>query len=400
VSESDPPQHPPDALLNPLSIQAAALVRSIDALSNIFWISIAGTFLTIFFAGLSQLEVNADTDYIFLGEYQVPKSILPLASVAFAMFAFWMTANRLNMLSHVLATTRLPDTMVHEIFHLNPPVLHVFDANNTARWSPFTGVSVLVINWAVFFGNGIALTWASAVQRGASIAEFDGTLMAIYAILTLAVIGYGVRSIVAPLRRIIFILHRAELKVGWPRQVVAIAIIVVVFVTNHIDQFVSPSEQPDDLLGPAIANAIDGETLFIRGVEVKLFGIDAVEARQICQDSTGQDYPCGALATRALQALVQNETVVCLPLFAVNESRLVAACEIWDEATPKPMTAGDYFEGYHPNSLSRLMVVQGHALGVGVGRQLFGEEQNEAQVLRSGIWQGSFQPPSSWRADH
>ena len=35
--------------LSPLSIQASALVRSIDALSNIFWISLGGTFLTIFF---------------------------------------------------------------------------------------------------------------------------------------------------------------------------------------------------------------------------------------------------------------------------------------------------------------------------------------------------------------
>ena len=79
------------AQLSPLSIQAAALVRSIEGLSNIFWISIGGIFLTMFFAGLSQLEVNATTDYIYLGEYQVPRSILPLASLAFAMFTFWMT---------------------------------------------------------------------------------------------------------------------------------------------------------------------------------------------------------------------------------------------------------------------------------------------------------------------
>jgi len=33
-------------------------------------------------------------------------------------------------------------------------------------------------------------------------------------------------------------------------------------------------------LGPAMANAIDGDTLFMGGTEVKLFGIDSVEGGQ------------------------------------------------------------------------------------------------------------------------
>ena len=132
--------------LRPLSIQASALVRSIESLSSIFWLSFGGTFLSVFFAGLSQLEANAATDHIFLGEYQVPKSILPLVSVAFAGFLFWLTANRLNMLRHILQTAHLGVAEVHEIFRLNPPVLHVFEANNVKRWSPTTGVGVFVIS--------------------------------------------------------------------------------------------------------------------------------------------------------------------------------------------------------------------------------------------------------------
>ena len=85
-SAAESESHP---AINPLSVQASSLVRSIDALSNIFWLCFLGFFLSIFFAGLSQLEVNTYTDYIFLGEYQVPKAILPLASLSFAVFAFW-----------------------------------------------------------------------------------------------------------------------------------------------------------------------------------------------------------------------------------------------------------------------------------------------------------------------
>jgi len=162
-----------DVQLSPLSIQAAALIRSMEALSNIFWISLGGTVLTIFFAGLNQLSVNANSDYIALGEYQVPKAILLLAALTFALFAFWMTANRLSMLAYVLETTRLPRRMVFEIFHLNPPVLHVFDRNNAERWSPFTGVAVLLVNWAVFIGNAVALTWSVAIQEIATLASFD-----------------------------------------------------------------------------------------------------------------------------------------------------------------------------------------------------------------------------------
>ena len=46
--DSVPPVHP-------LSIQAASLIRSIDALSFMFWLSIGGTILTVLFAGLNQL---------------------------------------------------------------------------------------------------------------------------------------------------------------------------------------------------------------------------------------------------------------------------------------------------------------------------------------------------------
>lgn len=385
---------------SPLSIQAASLVRSIESLSNIFWISIAGTFLSVFFAGLAQLESNAVNDFISLGEYQVPKSILPLASLTFAMFAFWLTANRLNMLAFVLQSSRLDSDMVHEIFHLNPPVLQVFDTNNAAAWSPFSGVSVLAIIWSVFFGNSIALTWSSAVQQGASLAEFDLPLLLIYAILTVAVLTYGVRTIVPPLRHILLRLHNVEFHVGWKRGAIAVALVVAVFVANHIQQINSVVDQPDDLLGPAIANAIDGETLFLRGIEVNLFGIDAVEPGQQCQTADGADYACGRAATQALQQLVQNEQVVCVPLFSIAVGRVVGLCEVTTDDEPVPMKPGEFIAGgYRPNNLSRLMVVQGHALSVGLGGQLFGEEQSQAQTLRVGVWQGSFVPPWRWRSD-
>ena len=385
--------------LSPLSIQAAALVKCIDGLSNIFWVSFAGTFLSIFFASLNQLDANAASDHIFLGEYQVPKSILPLAAVAFALFVFWLTANRLKVLNQALHTTLLPAEAVHEIFRLNPPVLQVFQIDNLARWSPAAGVNVFLINWAVFFGNSVALTWSSALQKGAYLGQFSLTLLAIYLLLTVGVIAYGSRAILPPMRSILGTLHDVDFRLGWPRHVMAPALAATVFVIGQWNQVQSPGPQDGELLGPAVANAIDGETLFVGGTELKLFGIDAVEPDQVCQDAGGADYACGRNATQALQSLVQRNLVVCLPLFAISDSRLVGSCELSTSARGEfePVSPIEFMEEFGPDNLSRLMVAEGHAVAIGIGNRFLVAEQNEAQTLRKGIWQGSFQPPSNWR---
>ena len=385
------------AQLGPLSIQAAALVKSIEGLSAIFWISFAGTFLSIFFASLNQLDANATTDHILLGEYQVPKSILPLAAVAFAGFVFWLTSNRLAILNQALHTTGLPVEATHEIFRLNPPVLHVFHIDNVKRWSPACGVSVFVINWAVFFGNSMALTWSSALQQGAYLGQFDLPLLAIYLLLIIVAIVYGTRAIIPPLRDILEALHQRRFQLGWPRHVLAAAVAAAVFIINHWGQIQAPAEQADNLLGPAIANAIDGETLFLRGTEVKLFGIDAVEDDQICQDGTGADYACGRRATQTLQSLVQRDLVICLPFFAIGDYQVVANCEVTGNSESVPASPLEFMEEFRSNNLSRLMVAEGHAVAIGIGARFFGTEQDTAQERRQGIWQGSFQPPSAWR---
>jgi endonuclease YncB( thermonuclease family) len=385
-----------DVQLSPLSIQAAALIRSMEALSSIFWISLGGTVLTIFFAGLNRLAANADTDYIGLGEYQVPKAILPLAALVFALFAFWMTANRLSMLAYVLETTRLPRAMVYEIFHLNPPVLHIFDRGNARGWSPFTGVGVLLINWAVFLGNSIALTWDVAVQNVASVARLDWELLSGFAVLVVAVGIYGVRNVLPPLASIFRDLHGIPLGIGWPRWTVASLALVLVVVAN---QQTNSATRHNGLIGPALANAVDGETLYVDGIEVNLFGIDSMEREQICQHPDGTDYACGRAATLALQELVADQPVVCLPYLGVSESRVVGGCLLVQPDQPPLQDPARFFDArYEPYNLSRIMVQHGHALTIGFGREIFAKEQRQAQSGRVGIWAGSFEPPASWRA--
>ncbi|MYE24118.1 MAG: RidA family protein, partial [Gammaproteobacteria bacterium] len=77
--------------ISPLSIPAEALVRSIESLSNLFWISIGGTVVTVFLAALVNLVGTAEGVLPF-GEFHIPLSVLPIACLAFAMFLFWLTA--------------------------------------------------------------------------------------------------------------------------------------------------------------------------------------------------------------------------------------------------------------------------------------------------------------------
>jgi endonuclease YncB( thermonuclease family) len=383
--------------VQPLSIQAASLVRAIDGLSTMFWISIGGTILTVLFAGLNQLPGNVASDSIYIGEYQIPKSILPIASLGFAAFVFWMTSNHLKMLDQVLTDSHMPFETVQEIFTLNPPVLNIFHPDNHRPFKLGTGSSILLISWSVFFGNSIAFTLASAVQRGASLSDFELPQLITFGVLTVAIITYGVRAIDGPLDRILERLHGSTFEFGWARVLLAIVLIVGVAAVNNLDQFRNPSDQPNGLLGPTMANAIDGETLFINGIEVQLIGIDAMEPDQICLDKTGTDYPCGRAATRHLEELVADRPIVCLPLFAVSKSRIVASCNLLPEGATPPKDAEEYLAADRHNSISGRMVRDGHALIVGIGKNYILQEERDAQRDRVGIWSGSFEPPWMYR---
>lgn len=193
-------------------------------------------------------------------------------------------------------------------------------------------------------------------------------------------------------------LHDIELQVGWPRWLLSVVTHFVVVLVNAAP-YLDIEDSPVDLIGPSIANAIDGETLLIEGLEVNLFGIDAMERDQVCQDMQGADYVCGRSAVMALQKLIEGNPVICLPLFNLGETRVLGTCEVILPGE-KPPTAPEDFIGdeYRPNSLSRLMVEQRHALTIGYGPEIFAEEQRQAQILRAEAWAGSFEPPSHFRS--
>jgi hypothetical protein len=56
------------------------------------------------------------------------------------------------------------------------------------------------------------------------------------------------------------------------------------------------------------ASVVDGDTLEIQGVRVRLWGIDAVESSQTCLDAAGRVWPCGRRAAFALADFLGQRT--------------------------------------------------------------------------------------------
>lgn len=74
------------------------------------------------------------------------------------------------------------------------------------------------------------------------------------------------------------------------------------------------------------ASVIDGDTLEIAGQRFRLFGVDAPESAQTCNDMNGNAWRCGQKAALALSNLIGQKTVACTPVDRDRYGRTVARC--------------------------------------------------------------------------
>ena len=373
-----------------LSIPAQAIVRSIDSLSYLFWISIVGTLVAIFLAALANLEGPAAGSVQF-GEYLIPSGVLPVACLVFAMFVLWLTANRLRMLDDALADDDLTSGMARDIFRLDPPVLNVFDARSLKPFALLSGTSVLLWIWSLFLGSSLGLIFSATVAQGAALSVDMFAEFLAYAAFALLIMVYGVRQVVPALRRILERLYGERLRIGIVRIAVAAVVVVAGVLATNPDLARIFMQDEWRRVGPTRANAIDGETLLLENGEVVVVvGIDALRPGQTCLDARGDEYACGRQAMQYMQSLVQDKPVQCL----VGYPNL-GLCVPVDGVDPPPRGLRGYFV---ERSLAARMVSAGLALAEGDAQELLHDLQNEAQRQRIGAWQGAFEPPSRWAA--
>ena len=106
----------------------------------------------------------------------------------------------------------------------------------------------------------------------------------------------------------------------WFRTVVAF-VLVMVFATGAAAAGV--------IAGPA--RVIDGDTIVVGDVHLRIFGIDAPETRQTCAASDGHDYFCGRVAASALAEKIAGRPVTCRPRTTDRYGRTVAVCSDADD---------------------------------------------------------------------
>jgi len=82
----------------------------------------------------------------------------------------------------------------------------------------------------------------------------------------------------------------------------------------------------DDFVGQA--SVVDGDTLEIHGIRIRLWGVDAPESSQLCRGEDSLQYRCGAQAANDLDTFIARRPVNCLPLSLDPYGRTVATCSV------------------------------------------------------------------------
>lgn len=126
------------------------------------------------------------------------------------------------------------------------------------------------------------------------------------------------------------------------------------------------------------ARIIDGDTLDLAGVRIRLFGIDAPEHNQNCTDEKGRKWACGTFATQSLKALAVG-TVRCEELDRDRYGRVVARC----------------FSG--GVDINAAMVAQGAAFAYRKYSADYVALEARAETRGIGLWSGEAERPSDFR---
>ncbi len=126
---------------------------------------------------------------------------------------------------------------------------------------------------------------------------------------------------------------------------------------------------------------VDGDTIVVYDIRVRLYGIDAPEIGQSCRSANEQPYRCGE-HSREVLILLAAGGVRCEPAGDERDryNRWIAICYAHDGA-----------------SINAAMVRTGYALAYRKYSTEYAAEEEKARTGKKGIHRGRFVPPWNWR---
>lgn len=139
------------------------------------------------------------------------------------------------------------------------------------------------------------------------------------------------------------------------------------------------TESRASIIGPA--RVIDGDTLQVADRRIRLYGIDAPEMAQTCRDHAGAPWRCGEAAAMALESLTEGRVVMCEDRGLDRFGRTLGICGTRDTA-----------------DIGAWLVGSGWAVAYEGRARVYRAEEQAAEGAKRGLWGGSFERPSDWRA--
>ena len=140
--------------------------------------------------------------------------------------------------------------------------------------------------------------------------------------------------------------------------------------------FLISSSAVPDITGSAYV--IDGDTIDISDVRIRLNGIDTPEIEQTCR-TNGLIWHCGVEATKVMRHLTKGKIVTCIGNTKDQYGRLIANCFVGDL------------------NLNATMVESGMALAYRYYSLEYVEQEDFARETKQGLWSGEFVTPLGWR---
>lgn len=128
-----------------------------------------------------------------------------------------------------------------------------------------------------------------------------------------------------------------------------------------------------------VTRVIDGDSIKLGRIEIRLQGVDAVEGDQLCRRADGEPWPCGSQARRALARFVAKQTVTCVHHGNDGYGRTLATCSV------------------ESGEINDWLVRQGWAIAYRRYSRAYIEAEAEAKAARRNIWSGTFTNPERHR---
>lgn len=128
-----------------------------------------------------------------------------------------------------------------------------------------------------------------------------------------------------------------------------------------------------------VATVIDGDTIAIGEGRIRLEGIDAPEAAQMCGRRWFGTWACGQAAADELAKLTGRQTVTCENKGVDKYDRMLGVC---------------FVNGVDINAE---MVRRGFAWAFVKYSTTYAAVEGEAKARKAGVWQGDAQPPWEFR---